>query len=165
VIAIELPPLRERKGDLPLLVDHFLVRGSRRHGRKFHGVSPAVLEAFEKHSWPGNVRELENMILRAMIVSPTSVIDIEDLKPSANLARAPSFEEAIKNFVVETFTLEQKEKGNLYNVVVKSAEKILISEVLRFCGFNQQKAARILGIHRNTLRRKIKELGIETGKG
>jgi len=49
--------------------------------------------------------------------------------------------------------------------VVKSAEKILISEVLRFCGFNQQKAARILGIHRNTLRRKIKELGIETGKG
>ena len=71
-----------------------------------------------------------------------------------------NFEEAIKNFVVEVLTLEQKERNNLYDLVVKSAERILISEVLRLCNFNQQKAANILGIHRNTLRRKIKEFGI-----
>ena len=165
VVKIELPPLRERKEDIIPLALYFIRKFSREFKLPLKKLTERAVKWLMSYEFPGNVRELENMILRAMIVSPTSVIDIEDLKPSANLARAPSFEEAIKNFVVETFTLEQKEKGNLYNVVVKSAEKILISEVLRFCGFNQQKAARILGIHRNTLRRKIKELGIETGKG
>ncbi|TCK05334.1 sigma-54-dependent transcriptional regulator [Phorcysia thermohydrogeniphila] len=164
VVTIELPPLRERREDIIPLALYFIRKFSREFKLPVKELTERAVEWLMSYEFPGNVRELENMILRAMIVSPTNVIDVEDLKPSLTSRKTPSFEEAIKNFVVEVFTLEQKEKSNLYELVVKSAEKILISEVLRFCGFNQQRAASVLGIHRNTLRRKIKEFGIEVGK-
>jgi len=164
VVTIELPPLRERREDILPLALYFIRKFSKEFKLPVKELTERAVEWLMSYDFPGNVRELENMILRAMIVSPTGVIDVEDLKPSATFSGTPSFEEAIKNFVVEVFTLEQKEKSNLYDLVIKSAERILISEVLRFCNFNRQKAAQILGIHRNTLRRKIKELGIETGK-
>ena len=164
VVTIELPPLRERREDILPLALYFIRKFSKEFKLPVKELTERAVEWLMSYDFPGNVRELENMILRAMIVSPTGVIDVEDLKPSAAFSGTPSFEEAIKNFVVEVFTLEQKEKSNLYDLVIRSAERILISEVLRFCNFNRQKAAQVLGIHRNTLRRKIKELGIETGK-
>ena len=100
------------------------------------------------------------MILRAMILSPSIFITAEDLKRQA-YQESPTLESLIREFVLKVFTVEQKEKNNLYEIVVKAAEKAVISEVLKRCNFNQVKAARVLGIHRNTLRRKIKELGIE----
>ena len=162
VIKIELPPLSKRREDIPLLIDHFINRLNAKSRKNIVGVSEEVLQILMKYEFPGNVRELENMILRAMLLSPVDVIDVKDLKPTAAVSREPSFEEAIRNFVIEVFTVEQKEKNNLYDLVVRSAERILISEVLRYCNYNQVKAARVLGIHRNTLRRKIKELNIET---
>ncbi|RUM43305.1 MAG: two-component system response regulator [Desulfurobacterium sp.] len=164
VVTIELPPLRERREDILPLALYFIRKFSKEFKLPVKELTERAVEWLMSYDFPGNVRELENMILRAMIVSPTGVIDVEDLKPSATFSGTSSFEEAIKNFVVEVFTLEQKEKSNLYDLVIRSAERILISEVLRFCNFNRQKAAQVLGIHRNTLRRKIKELGIETGK-
>jgi two-component system nitrogen regulation response regulator GlnG len=160
VVTIEIPPLRERREDIIPLALHFIRKFSREFKLPVKELTEKAVEWLMNYEFPGNVRELENMILRAMVISPTNVIDVEDLKPSATSLKTPSFEEAIKNFVVEVLTLEQKERNNLYDLVVKSAERILISEVLRLCNFNQQKAANILGIHRNTLRRKIKEFGI-----
>ncbi|MEO2083085.1 MAG: sigma 54-interacting transcriptional regulator, partial [Desulfurobacteriaceae bacterium] len=163
VVRIEVPPLRERKEDIIPLAHHFIRKFSKEFKLPPKELTDRAVEFLLHYHFPGNVRELENMILRAMILSGVNFIDAEDLKQNCKQT-APSFEEAIKNFVVEIFSVEQKEKNNLYDLIIKSAEKILISEVLKFCNFNQVKAARVLGIHRNTLRKKIKELGIELNR-
>jgi len=161
VVRINLPPLRERREDIVPLALHFIDKFSREFKLPRKKLSEEAVRWLLSYEFPGNVRELENMILRAMVVSPIDVIEVEDLKPSAVASLSPSFEEAIKSFVVQIFAVEQKERNDLYQMVVRSAEKILISEVLRLCGFNQKKAAEVLGIHRNTLRKKIRELGID----
>ncbi len=161
VVNVEIPPLRERREDIIPLALYFIKKFAREFKLPVKELTPEAVEWLVNYDFPGNVRELENMILRAMVVSPVDVIGISDLKPSAVKPVFPSFEKAIRSFVVDIFTVEQKEKNNLYDLVIRAAERILISEVLKFCDFNQVKAAKVLGIHRNTLRRKIKELKIE----
>ncbi len=164
VVNIEIPPLRERKEDIIPLAVYFINKFSTEFKLPAKELSERAIKWLLNYQFPGNVRELENMILRAMVVSPMDVIDIEDLKPSASNMGIPSFQDSIKDFVAQVFAVEQKEKNNLYELVIGSAERILIEEVLRKCGFNQLKASKVLGIHRNTLRRKIKELGIKIPK-
>jgi DNA-binding NtrC family response regulator len=146
VIAIELPPLRERKGDLPLLVDHFLVRGSRRHGRKFHGVSPAVLEAFEKHSWPGNVRELENSLERMMVLGDSELLGESLLPPTISGINGE---------------VQIDEKGAFRlpseGLVLENLERDLIEQALDRVGGKLEPAARMLGITYKTLQYRIKK--------
>ncbi|WP_456420184.1 sigma-54-dependent transcriptional regulator [Thermovibrio sp.] len=162
VVKIELPPLRERRDDVISLAHHFIRKFAREFKLPLKELSEDAVNFLLSYSFPGNVRELENMILRAMVLSSTGCITASDLKPSISSAPgAPTFEEAIRSFIQKVFTVEQKEENNLYQLVVRSAERILITEVLKRCNFNQVKAAKILGIHRNTLRRKIRELGIE----
>ena len=161
VVKVEIPPLRERKEDVIPLAYHFIRKFSNEFKLPLKELSEEAVDFLMTYHFPGNVRELENMILRAMVLSSSDYITASDLKGSVREGGAPSFEEAIRSFIQRVFTVEQKEENNLYRVVIESAERILITEVLRRCNFNQVKASKVLGIHRNTLRKKIRELGIE----
>ena len=79
MIAVNVPPLRDRRDDIPLLVDHFLARFREKNGKAVSGCTRAALDVLTEHDWPGNVRELENAIERAVVLTKASVIDVEDL--------------------------------------------------------------------------------------
>jgi DNA-binding NtrC family response regulator len=144
VMKVEIPPLRSRKEDIPLLVEHFLDKYSRELGKPVQGVSEAALELLAAHDWPGNVRELENAIERAVILlEPGQALGPEHLPlERARLPQAPG----------EGATLKEIERQH-------------IVRVLKQTEYHQGRAARILGIGRRTLYRKIREYGIEVRIG
>jgi len=137
VVTIEVPPLRDRPGDLPLLVEHFLAKHATAAGRASPPtLAPEALEALKRFPFPGNVRELEHVIERAVTLSKRPAILLEDLS------------EEIRHHAPERLpTLEEVEKAH-------------ISKVLRETAGNRQAAAEILGIDRTTLWRKIKQYGL-----
>ena len=139
VVNIELPPLRERKEDVPLLAQHFLNKFGSENRKEISGFSPEATELLLDHGWPGNVRELENAIERAVILAKDSLIGVEDL-PQENLS--PSYSIGSKKSI-------------------KEVEKEHILNVLRKTGDNYSEAARILGISRMTLYNKAKEYGFD----
>lgn len=143
VVSIEVPPLRERKEDIPLLAQHFLNKYRSIHGKNIKSISSSVMEELCNGNWPGNVRELENVMERAVVLAGREVIVPEDLP--AHLRSSGSSIDDSQSFS----SLEE-------------AEKKLILDALKASKGNKTKASRILGIHRNTLRRKLKRYGIRT---
>jgi DNA-binding NtrC family response regulator len=143
VIDIELPPLRERREDIPLLVDHFINQFGNKRNRKISGVSEEALRILINYSWRGNVRELENTIQRAIALCRHEVILPEDL-PSSML-REPNGESLLEKGLHKEYTLDQLEKEYIKKVLVE-------------VGGNKSKAAEILGLDRKTLYRKIEEI-------
>ena len=139
VVALHLPPLRSRRPDIPPLIDHLLERINRENDTGVTGVSREVLEAFLRYPWPGNVRELRNVLERAVVLNRGRVIHLDDL-PAA--FRAPP------------------EKAPIAGGSLVENERATIISALQAAGWNRSIAADRLGIHRNTLRRKIRELGI-----
>jgi two-component system response regulator HydG len=139
VVALHLPPLRSRRPDIPPLIDHLLERINRENDTGVTGVSREVLEAFLRYPWPGNVRELRNVLERAVVLNRGRVIHLGDL-PAA--FRAPP------------------EKAPIAGGSLVENERATIISALQAAGWNRSIAADRLGIHRNTLRRKIRELGI-----
>lgn len=167
VVVINVPPLRERREDIPLLVDFFLDRVNRNHGFQVKGIAPDALSRLAEHGWPGNVRELENVLIRAAALAPNRILTAEDI-PFGNDAAAQGLQaEAPLDQIVAVKVREQmREFGdvlprNLYARTLEIIEKPLIEAVLERTNGNQLRAAEILGINRNTLRKKIGELGIE----
>lgn len=144
VIHLLIPPLRERKEDIPALVDHFLQKYSRELNKKVSSVSPEVLNILMNYHWRGNVRELENCIERAVILSPDTVISPDDLSLG------------LLGHKEETETFKSTE-----GLTLKELEKRYIIEVLKQHDWNQAKVAKKLGIGRNTLWRKIKQYGLK----
>ncbi len=136
VFRIDLPPLRERAEDIPLLADHFIRKYSRAMNKRFTGISPASLDLLMKYSWPGNVRELENAIERAMVIGHEPEIQPADFPLQLSTPRAP-------------------ETG----MALEDIERAHIQRVLEASAWNQTRAARILGIDRVTLYNKIKKYG------
>jgi PAS domain S-box-containing protein len=143
VVRVDLPPLRQRKEDIPLLVDHFVSRFNRIQQRKIAGVAPHTMELLMAHDWPGNVRELENAVEHAFVLCVEGRIEPSHLPPAlAGHARSTS----------ELRTLD---------AAVRATEKVAILDALDRNGDNRDAAAKDLGIHRSTLFRKVKELGID----
>ena len=149
VIPVEVPPLRERPEDIPLLVQEFVEEFSSRHGLPKKAFDPEVMEAFEGYGWPGNVRELKNMVERLLILSPSSRITLEDL--------APPLRSSVPQHSTEERPLGLKEARERF-------EKAFIEERLREHNWNVTRTAAAIGIERSHLHRKMKELGITEGK-
>lgn len=140
VVPINLPPLRERKEDIPYLVDHF--------ARKFGGsISEAAIERLTAYHWPGNVRELENVVERSILLASGPRVEAEDVKIDAAQRSRPSSGTA-DEFLPEGLTLDQYEQA-------------LIREALKRADGNKSQAARLLGLTRNALRYRLAQMGIE----
>ena len=166
VVAIDIPPLRERSEDIPSLVDHFLDKINREHGFAIRGLSPDALSRLRTHDWPGNVRELENVLVRAAAMAPSRLLTTEDLPFSGpretNDYPSMSLEEVMVAKLREYLDRQgESPPGDLHPRILELVEKPLIEVVLERVGGNQLHAARVLGINRNTLRKKITDLGID----
>ena len=161
VVTVTLPPLRERRRDIPLLVEHLLAKYAAELGER--GVAPEALDRLVGHDWPGNVRELENVVQRAMVMATTGVILPEHLpigpvSAAASVAIDATLEEIIERKLLECVRgLREHASANLYDLMIGLIEKPLLRAVLRETGGNQVRAAQILGINRNTLRKKLTE--------
>src|SRR5437764_1584348 len=165
VVTVTLPPLRERRRDIPLLVEHFLAKYATDLGER--GVAPESLDRLVGHEWPGNVRELENVVQRAMVMATSGVILPEHLpigpvSAAASVAIDATLEEIIERKLLECVRgLREHANANLYGLIIALVERPLLRAVLHETGGNQVRAAHILGINRNTLRKKLTEHGIE----
>lgn len=149
VIPIELPPLRNRQGDIPLLSAYFLKKFNRKLNQKIEGITPDAMVLLEAYPWPGNIRELENMIERLVVLrSNERWIDVKDL-PLDLLYNEERIEQSSR---VETGLISARNEF----------ERRYILRALKTCSWNQAKTARMLQIHRNTLIQKIKSLHIGT---
>lgn len=159
VVEIKLPPLRERKEDILPLARHFLKDSIRAFELPQKDFSKDAEKALARYDWPGNVRELENMIKRASILSKGSLIEKKDL--FANDFNSYSIKEFLEGKLGGFLGKMTKiDNSNLYETVISEAEKALLNIALKETNGNQVKAAKMLGINRNTLCKKIKEYKI-----
>ena len=169
VVPINIPPLRERKEDIPELVNHFLDKAKilKLEPKKLTSESFQILE---KYQWPGNVRELENFILKLCALYIDENIMNEDLiKEIKNLQKLNQqvlntdnqFSKILENYLSKNINkINKKHYGEVYSYFVNELEKVLLLEVLKNKNGNQLKAAELLGLNRNTLRKKVTELNI-----
>jgi DNA-binding NtrC family response regulator len=143
VVAITLPPLRERTGDIPMLLKHFLDEFNEENGRAIEGFSPEALDLLTGYRWPGNVRELRNIVEQTVVLARSKRIGVRDLP--AHIRETGS---AAGSVAIGACTLEELEKQ-------------AIAQALKTAGGNRTRAAEQLGISRRTLHRKIAEYGFE----
>jgi two-component system nitrogen regulation response regulator GlnG len=166
VVMLSLPSLRERRGDIPLLVEHMLAKYGESLGERV--IAADALDRLVGYAWPGNVRELENVIQRAMVMASAGVILPEHLPigpvSAAVVGTDASLEEIIEKKMHECVRgLRGHTSANLHGLMVGLVEKPLLRAVMRETKGNQVRAAQLLGINRNTLRKKLKEHGIDPG--
>ena len=170
VLPIKLPALRERLDDIPLLVDFFLQKAKQDLGINSMECSPETFDLFRSYDWPGNVRELENVIKRAALLSPNHVLTPPDFPGLLEDEKVQSQDESLEALVTRKLEnalvkMNLQEMNNLYEMVLHQIERPLINIVLKKTRGNQIKTAEVLGINRNTLRKKIKILDIEVKRG
>ena len=144
VVDIRLPPLRERAGDIPLLVSRFLKEFSAANGGRVTGMTPAAMKILESYSWPGNVRELRNAVERMVVLSQGGLLDVGDVPEHMRAPSAPAADAA----ALPPGTLDETEKAKILSVLDQ-------------VGGNRSRAAQVLGISRRTLYRKLDEYAKE----
>ena len=149
VVTIEMPALRSRLDDIPLLAAHFLARAAAKAGRTVEGFSPAAIDSILRHTWPGNVRELEHAVERAVFLGRGPIVDAADLPPAVLGAARPA---AVAFDALAATPLK---------AAMAHPERQLIIDALERNGWRRDAAARSLGINRTTLYKKIKRLGMD----
>jgi two-component system nitrogen regulation response regulator GlnG len=170
VVRIHLPPLRERRDDIPLLVNYFLEKIAREQGRKPKSIANAAIRLLEKYHWPGNVRELENAIRRAHVLAKSDAILPGDLPPEISGAAAGAAapppatapgEGTTNDVAALARQLFQWAKRDPKLKVIPAVERELVIQALKDTADNQVHAAKLLGITRATLRKRIEKFGIQ----
>jgi DNA-binding NtrC family response regulator len=169
VVPIHLPPLRERRDDIPLLVDHFLEYYSEQNDRSVtHNNDPRVHDALQQYHWPGNVRELQNYVERAVVMAPGDELTLDLLPTIVTTGRQPrklgvqlDFQGLAEELVHVGLGDAGGEAGDIHARIVDRVEREVIAQVLHECGGVQIKAASRLGINRNTLHKKLKQYGLD----
>ncbi|MGO1370215.1 MAG: sigma 54-interacting transcriptional regulator, partial [Senegalia sp. (in: firmicutes)] len=151
VIEIELPPLRERKNDVVLLIHYFLKELAEKNNKKIPKISSNVLEILKKYNWKGNIRELKNTVEYLLVLSANDVI-YENMLPHHILDEVGDYKKNIKDDIIKSFDL---------NKSIEELEKKLINEALNESQGNKAKASKLLKIPRSTLHYKINNYGIE----
>jgi two-component system nitrogen regulation response regulator GlnG len=170
VFTIPLPALRERGDDLPMLVQHYLRRYSREFGRQVREIMPEALELLSRYPWPGNIRELQGVLKQALlqatgtILVPAFLPESLRVPPDPSAGQVPGTQE---DFSFERFILRRIEEGStaLFAEAHQQLDRLLLRLVLRSTRGNQVQAARMLGISRQTLRARTRELGLSAASG
>jgi two-component system response regulator HydG len=146
-VTIQIPPLRERREDIPLLIHYFLQQAAEKYAKQIEGIEPDAQQALMSYSWPGNVRQLKNVVEQMVVLSPGPTLKIEsiptDIRPAGGAAG-----ENIGGM------------NNLVGISIEQAERELIRNTLKLVNGNREQAAKLLGIGERTLYRKIKEYGL-----
>jgi transcriptional regulator with GAF, ATPase, and Fis domain len=150
VIPIQLPPLRERKSDMPLLVNHFIQLYNEKNRHSLSGVSPEAMDLLQNYHWPGNVRELENMIDRIVILKGEGLVETEDLSEKVLASTPGSLHPRI----------QIPENGISFNTAVTEFERELILQALNRTNWVKNKAAKLLNLNRTTLVEKMKKIDL-----
>jgi two-component system nitrogen regulation response regulator GlnG len=172
VVTIQVPPLRDRLDDVAELAHYFLFRFDRELGLGFRGFSPDTLEMFEKYLWPGNVRELQSVIKQAMLKGSGNLLTPEFLPeglflsptvPKSDESTAVAGAAAVELGALIDQLLKRGEPG-VYDQVIIAVERVLFSRVLGHTHGNQTQASDLLGLNRQTLRHKLRTLGLAVDK-
>lgn len=146
VMPINIPPLRERKEDIPALAEHFVQKLAADTGSRANAIAPGAIQKLIGYYWPGNVRELENVIERSLVLAPAEVLEAEDIR----LDMSPRSKPAVADtFLPDGVTLDEHEQS-------------IIREALKRANGNKSQAARLLGLTRNALRYRLSQMGIES---
>jgi DNA-binding NtrC family response regulator len=149
VVVVTVPPLRDRREDIPLLVDFFIDRINRNHGFQVKGIAPSALSVLAEHAWPGNVRELENVIERICVLTSEGTVDVEHLpEPLQNVAKPKPMAPVVPS------------TGLSFNDTIEQLEVDLLQQALEHTHWNKNRAAQLLGLNRTTLLEKIKKRGL-----
>ena len=168
VLEIDIPTLRERKEDIPFIVDHYIAECNKEMNKNIKGISKIALKKLMRYDWPGNVNELKNAIKYAVAMARGGSILLEDLPPNVMGEKLLSLTEEARNISLET--LVKNELGQLrldnknsdyYYEVISRVEKELIKQVLEITNGKKIETAELLGITRNTLRTKMNNYDLE----
>ena len=153
VVPITIPPLRERKEDIPLLIDHFIMKFNLENNKNVKGINKEALELMMQYEWPGNIRELENLIERVIALTSNELIQLNELPLSfKNIPKINGLKESILDGKVSFMEAEEE------------FEREVILDALRRSNYIQSHAAEILGISRRILKYKMDKLGINQDK-
>src|SRR5437773_1817639 len=150
VVPLTVPPLRERRSDVPMLVEHFVERFNRELGKRIEGLTPEALAALKEYPWPGNVRELQNVIERSVALMEAGPIGLNDLPTDLLLPDLRVRVKQAENLPLKTATDE--------------FERQIVMRVLERVQWNRSEASRILGIHRNSLKMKLTRWGVDVAE-
>jgi two-component system nitrogen regulation response regulator GlnG len=161
--TINLPPLRERAGDIPLLANHFLGDAHRKLDKRVSSIDPSAMAALEAYSWPGNVRELQNAIRYAVVHAVGEVLTLDCLPTTVRgggAGRPPGTLDVLP-LVAE---LVRAGSTDIYRQVTQAVDRAMLTAILEHAHGNQSQASELLGISRTTLRAKMQALGLSLEK-